>query len=130
MSRPASATRLFLPLLSFALAGLAIPAFAENHYNDPSLDTNCKNQPPPTEDECKCPGGTVDQLRGTLKEEYPIFNLCPPACVRSGYGLPLPSVPKALTLTYCNRYSTTASFGFGWSSILDCRVRFGVLTTS
>ena len=136
----AARLRLFL-LLLFALAGLSIPSFSADHYNDTSLGTNCKNQPqpypedpkyPPYEDEddpveetggCKCcpkgykcPGGTVDQLRGTLKEEYTVFNLCPPTCVRSGYGLPLPSVPKALTLTYINRYSTTASFGFGWSS--------------
>ena len=126
-------------ILLFTLAGFSIFSFSADHNNDLSLSRNCKNQPPPKKDGppyppqpveegdgCKCPGGAVDQLRGTLTEKYQVFNLCPPACVRFGYGLPLPSVPKALTLTYCNSYSTTASFGFGWSSILDCRVRFGL----
>jgi len=97
MSRSASATRLLLPILSFAFAGLSIPAFSEDQSTSPGVVVPCKNQPPPEKEGCKCPGGTVDQLRGTLSEEYKVFNLCPPTCVRSGYGLPLPSVPVLTT---------------------------------
>jgi len=104
-------------------------ASAENQSTSTGTVMVCGNQPPP---KCPCPpntqcvGGDIDLLRGTLIEEYSIFSLCPPACVRSGYALPLPGVPKALGLTYNNKYSSATSFGPGWGSLLDCRVRVGL----
>ena len=101
-------------------------ASAENQSTSTGTVMVCGDQTVKKKDCCDVGGGVVDPLRGTLIEEYSIFNLCPPACVRSGYALPLPGVPKALGLTYNNKYSLATSFGPGWGSLLDCRVLSGL----
>ena len=80
-----------------AIACVLPTASAENQSTSTGTVMVCGDQTVKKEDCCDVGGGVVDPLRGTLIEEYSIFNLCPPACVRSGYALPLPDVPVLTT---------------------------------